>query len=102
MTIRDANFPPAVDEFSEEFAGMQMTSLIDFFSNYNQIELDSRCRNLTASMTPLGLLRQSTLPQSATNSVARFVLIVLKILADLISTVCRPLLVDIGVKGPYS
>jgi hypothetical protein len=102
VTIRDANFPPAVDEFSEEFAGLQMTSLIDLFSKYNQIELDSGCRDFTAFMTPLGLLRQSTLPQSATNCVAQFMLIVVKILTDLIPTVCQPLLDDFCVKGPYS
>ena len=102
VTIRDANLPPSVDEFSEEFAGMHITSLIDFFSGYDQVELDKRCRDLTAFMTPLGLLRQTTLPQGATNSVAQFVRIVVKILADLIPNVCQPFLDDIGVKGPYS
>ena len=34
-TIRDANLPPSVDEFSEEFAGCQMALLINFFSSYN-------------------------------------------------------------------
>lgn len=33
VTIWDANLPPAVDEFSEEFAGMAVASLIDFFSS---------------------------------------------------------------------
>jgi hypothetical protein len=51
-------------------------------------------------MTPLGLLRQTTLPQGATNSVAQFVRIVVKILADLIPTVCQPFVDDLGVKGP--
>ena len=102
VTIRDANLPPSVDEFSEKFAGMQMTSLIDFFSRYDQIELDSRSRDLTAFMTPLGLLRQTTLPQCATNSVAQFVRIVVKILTDMIPSICRPFVDDIGVQGPYS
>jgi hypothetical protein len=83
---------------------MQMTPLIDFFSGYDQIEFDSRCRDLTAFMTPLGLLRQTNLPQpqGATNSVAQFVRIVVKILADLDPTVCQPFPDDVGVKGPYS
>jgi RNase H-like domain found in reverse transcriptase len=51
-------------------------------------------------MTPLGLLRMTTLPQGATNSVAQFVRIVTRILEDLIPDVCRPFLDDIGVKGP--
>jgi hypothetical protein len=52
------------------------------------------------SRTPLGLLRQTTLPQGTTNSIAQFVRIVTKILEDLISKDCLPFLDDIGVKGP--
>jgi len=47
-TIRDANLPLSVDEFSEEFAGCQMALIIDLFSGYDQIELDVRSRDLTA------------------------------------------------------
>jgi ribonuclease HI len=101
-TVRDANLPPSVDEFSEEFAGCQMASLIDFFSGYDQIELDVKSRDLTGFQTPIGLLRMTTLPQGATNSVAQFVRIVTKILEDLIPAECLPFLDDIGVKGPTS
>jgi len=101
-TIRDANLPPSVDDFSEEFAGCKVASLIDFFSGYDQVELDVKSRDLTAFQTPLGLLRQTTLPQGATNSVAQFVRIVTKILEDLIPKDCLPFLDDIGVKGPLS
>jgi Reverse transcriptase (RNA-dependent DNA polymerase) len=99
-TIRDANLPPSVDEFSEEFAGCKLTSLIDFFSGYDQVPLNERSRDLTAFHTPLRLLRQTTLPQGATNSVAQFVRIVTKILEDLIPHDCMPFLDDVGVKGP--
>ena len=101
-TIRDANLPPSVDEFSEEFAGCQMASMIDFFSGYDQVELDVKSRDLTGFQTPIGLLRMTTLPQGATNSVAQFVRIVTKILEDLIPEDCLPFLDDIGVKGPLS
>jgi hypothetical protein len=99
-TVRDANLPPSVDEFSEEFAGCQLASLIDFFSGYDQVPLDEKSRDITAFHTPLGLLRQTTLPQGATNSVAQFVRIVTKILEDLIPHDCMPFLDDVGVKGP--
>ena len=66
------------------------------------MELDVRSRDLTAFMTPLGLLRQTTLPQGATNSVAQFVQIVTKILEDLIPQTCWPFVDDVGVKGPYT
>ena len=61
VTIRDANLFPAVNSFSEEFAGYAVISLIDFFSGYDQIELDVKSRDMTAFMIPIGLLRQTTL-----------------------------------------
>lgn len=101
-TMRDANMPPSVDEFSEEFAGCQIASLIDFFSGYDQLRLDPKSRDLTAFMTPLGLLRMTTPPQGATNSVAQFVRVVMTILQDLFPGIAMPFLDDIGVKGPYT
>ncbi|EFQ93275.1 hypothetical protein PTT_09396 [Pyrenophora teres f. teres 0-1] len=35
VTIQDANPPPNPDEFSEEFAGCAIMSLIDFFLGYD-------------------------------------------------------------------
>ena len=102
VTLRDANMPPTVDEFSEEFAGCYVASLIDFFSGYDQLTLDPRCRDMTAFMTPIGLLRMTTPPQGATNSVAQFVRVVMTILEDLFPDVAMPFLDDIGVKGPYT
>jgi len=78
VTLRDANLPPSMDEFSEEFAGCQCASLIDFF------------------------LRITTPPQGATNSVAQFVRVVMTILEDLYPAVAMPFVDDIRVKGPYT
>ena len=79
-----------------------MALLINLFSRYDQVELDIRSRDLMGFQTPIGLLRMTTLPQGATNSVAQFVRIVTKILEDLIPADCLPFLDDIGVKGPLS
>ena len=62
-------------------AGYTISFLIDFFSGYDQVELDEKSRDLTAFMTPFGLMRMITLAQGATNSVIQFVKIILKILA---------------------
>jgi hypothetical protein len=35
VTLRDANLPPSVDEFSEEFISYIAASLVDFFSGYD-------------------------------------------------------------------
>ena len=100
VTIRDANMPPSVEDFVDEFAALSCCSLIDFFSGYDQVALHPESRDLTAFMTPLGLMRCTTLPQGATNSVAQFVRVVTEILMDHIPRRCVPFLDDIGVKGP--
>jgi hypothetical protein len=101
VTIRDANMPPNADEFSEEFAGCQVVSLIDFFSGYDQVSLHTDSRPMTAFFTPShGLVQQCTLPMGTTNSVAEFVRVVTKILQDLIPHRCMPYMDDIAVKGP--
>ncbi|KAF7575775.1 Asp-protease-2 domain containing protein [Pyrenophora tritici-repentis] len=100
VTIRDANPPPNPDEFSEEFAGCVIMSLMDFFSGYDQVELHKNSRDITAFATPLGLVRQCTLPMGTTNSIAEFVRVMTKICRDHIPHRCMPYLDDVCVKGP--
>ena len=92
--------PPSVDKFSEEFAGCTISSLINFFSGYYQVKLDEASRDLTAFMTHLGRFQMITLAQGATNSVAQFVRIVLKILATHPLDQAKRFLNDVGVKRP--
>jgi hypothetical protein len=99
MTIRDTNLPPAVDSFSEEFSGYTVISLINFFSGYDQIKLDIKSRNITAFITPIRFLRQTTLSQKATNSITQFVRIVTKILQKHIPHICLPFINNIEIKG---
>jgi hypothetical protein len=61
VTIRNANMSPSADEFAENFFKCAVTSLINFFFKYDQIELDFLSRDITAFMTPLGLLKITTL-----------------------------------------
>ncbi len=102
VTIRDANMPPLSDEFVESFAGCQMASIIDFFSGYDQVELDVRSRDIIAFQTPLRLLQMTRLPQGAINSPVQFIQIVTKILQKLIPHNCDPFMDDVGVKGLIS
>ena len=80
VTIRDAGMPPGADEFSEDFAEYPITSSIDFYSGYYQILLDRQSRDLTAFMSPYGLVRVTRLPTGWTNSVAVFVRAISKVL----------------------
>jgi hypothetical protein len=93
--------PPNADEFSKEFAGCQVVSLIDFFSGYDQVMLHPESRPMTAFFTPShGLIQQCTLPMGTTNSVAEFVRVVTKVLQNLIPHYYMPYIDDIAVKGP--
>lgn len=97
-TVRDATLPPSADEFSEHMAEMVVASLPDLFSGYDQIPLDEGSRDLTAFHTLThGLLRQTTLPQGATNSVGQFVRIILRVLER---APAQPYLDDVGIDGP--
>jgi hypothetical protein len=61
VIIRDINMPPSVDEFAEKFFRYAITSLINFFSKYDQIELDLSSRNIIAFIIPLRLLKMTIL-----------------------------------------
>jgi len=56
VTIRDSGMPPQVDEFSEDFAGYPIVSAIDYYSDYDQMTLDKKSRDLTAFLTELDLV----------------------------------------------
>ncbi len=80
VTIKDENLPPAINEFSEKFNNYTITSLIDFFSSYNQIKLDERSKNLINFYTPIRFYRMTIFPQNAINLIAQFVRVIIKIL----------------------
>ncbi len=97
IIIRDVNLFSDVNEFFKEFVDMIIIFLIDLFSEYDQITLTKIYQDLTAFMTSLRLLRQTTLSQDVINFVAQFVRIIIKILKNLLE-ICRCFLDDIEVK----
>ena len=56
VIIKDINLPLLVDKFLEEFTKIQIILLINFFSRYNQIELNNYSKNLITFITLLELL----------------------------------------------
>ena len=69
MIIRDVNLPFNVEKFSKEFVNMLITSLIDFFSDYDQITFVEKCRNLTIFMISFKLLKIIKFSQKIINSI---------------------------------
>ena len=84
ITIQDANIFSNIEKFVEKFVEIIIALLIDFFSNYNQIDLALKSRDLTAFITSLDLFRITRLLQEATNSVVQFVQVVTRIFKDLL------------------
>jgi hypothetical protein len=77
-----------------------VTSFINFFSGYDYVKLDFKCRNITVFIILLGLFRQTTILQKVTNSIIQFVRIVTKILKKYIPHVYLFFIDNINVKGP--
>ena len=102
VTIRESGLPPSVDEFSEDFAGYPITSVMDHYQGYYQVELVRESRDLTAFLTEIGVLRMTRLLQGWTNSVAIFMRIIYKVYCRLIPHKVHPFLDDSGLKGPKS
>ena len=98
VIVRDVNLSLIVNEFVEKFAKIHISSLIDFFSDYNQIDLIKECRDLTIFQTLIELLRMTRFSQDAMNSIAQFVWVVIKILTAHITARCRLFLDDVRVK----
>ena len=102
ITLQDANMPLLVNEFLEEFAKCQYASLIDFFFKYNQLTLNVKSKDIIAFITPLSLLKITTLLQGATNLVAQFIQVVITILKDLFLAIAMLFIDNIRVKGLYT
>ena len=80
MIIRDVNLSFNVEKFLKEFADILITSLIDFFFDYDQITFVEKCRNLTTFMISFKLLKMIKLSQKIINSIVQFVKMIIKIL----------------------
>ena len=98
VTIRNVNLFFQINAFVEKFVNMQMISLIDFFSKYDQLSFDKRNRNFIAFMTSFELLRMIIFSQRAINSVEQFVRIANHILNAHISEKCQTFVNDVVVK----
>ena len=57
IIIRNVNLSLNVKKFLKEFANMLITSLINFFFDYDQVMLVEKCRNLTTFMIFFELLK---------------------------------------------
>jgi hypothetical protein len=99
-TIRDANLSLNINIFLEKFTGCAIIFLINFFSNYDHVKLDPKCRDIIIFIILFSLLRQTIILQKTTNSIVQFVQIVTKILKKYIPHVYLPFINNISIKRP--
>lgn len=102
VTIRNTAVPPFVDQFVEGIVGHSCYSMLDLLVGYDHRTLDVSSRDLTSFQSPLGALRNTSLPMGSTNSMAIFHGDVTFILEPEILNVAKPFVDDIVVKGPIS
>ena len=102
VTIRDAGLPPNLDNFVEPFAGHQCYTVFDLYWGFDARKVDPKSRDLTAFMTPLGLLRITSLPTGFTNSPAEFQACMSFILQPEIPHIADIFIDDLPIKGPKS
>ena len=99
VTIRDAGLPPNLDSFVEPFAGHQCYTVFDLYWGFDARKVHPKSRDLTAFLTPLGLLRITSLPTGFTNSPAEFQACMSFILKDEIPHKANIFIDDLPIKG---
>jgi hypothetical protein len=102
VTIRDTGGTDVLDDFVYEFAGRQCYTAFDLFWGFDARKIHPKSRELTAFMTPLGLLQITSLPTGFTNSLAEFQRCMTYILRPEIPTVANVYIDDLAIKGPAS
>jgi hypothetical protein len=93
---------PVLDEFVENFAGHQCYTVFDLFWGFDARKIHPKSRDLTAFMTPLGLLQITSLPTGFTNSPAEFQKCMTIVLQDEIPNTADIFIDDLPIKGPAS
>jgi len=99
-TLEDAGIPPNVEEFSAAFAGLSISSMSDFHSEYDQKRKHKDSRDYMAFQTTHGLYRPTRLVQGGTNLVAAFVRVSRKIQNTHLESIAEIFIDDVGVTGP--
>jgi hypothetical protein len=69
VIIRDENLSSTIDEFSEKFVDCAIVLFVNLFSEYDQLSLIEKCRDMIVFMTSFNLMRMTTIFIKAINSV---------------------------------
>jgi len=101
-TLEDSRITPNIEEYSEAFAGLPISSRTDFHTGYNQKMLHDDSLDYMAFQTKQGMYRPTRLVQGATESVSAFVTVSQKILSALMGSIAETFIEHVSVKSPNS
>src|ERR1700679_1584574 len=62
ITTRNSGVPPLADQLIKTMAGRSCYTTLDLFVGYDHHTLDVASRNLTTFQSPMGTVRQTSLP----------------------------------------
>ena len=72
VSIHESAVPQNLDQFVDKFVGGKCFTVFDLFWGFNACKMDDGSRDMTAFLTPLGMLRLTSLPTGYTDSPAEF------------------------------
>ena len=100
VTIKDSGAPPILEFYADNLGGWGCYTGLDLFVAFDHCALSVQSQDLTTFQTPLGLLRLTSLPMGATNSVQVLQGDVSFILQDEMPDVAAAFMDDVNIKGP--
>ena len=73
IIIRNVNLSLNCEEFVKDFADMTVSSLLDFYADYDQMKLNEESRNMIVFQILLNLLRMTIIFMRIMNLIRQFV-----------------------------
>ena len=99
VIIRDINLSLNLNEFAKDFAKMSVSLLMNYFSGYKNFPSHAESRDMIAIIILLDFLRQTTLLQEATNSIAQCQRALITILKKNLSHDARVYINNVMIRG---
>ena len=101
ISLKESSIPPNLDQFVDQFLSGKCFTILDLHWGFDARKMDEASRDMTAFLTPLGLLRITSLPTGFTNSPSEFQECMVFIFQDeIISQIMNVFIDDAPIRGP--
>ena len=94
MSIRESSIPHNLDQFIDQYLGGKCFIVLDLYWGFDARKMDEASRDMTAFVSPLGLLRITSLPTGFTNSPSEFQEYMVFIFKDEIARLIMNIFID--------